>query len=156
MKLHRFVQILAITLALAGYSAWVASERPRGPVTTDATESVLTTRIPLIRTTEAEALWRHNTTLFVDVRSNEEYAQGHIAGALHLTEEDLDRRLPELLPRLRRAGAVVVYCKSRDCGKSLWAALRLEQEGLTRVHIYPAGWNEWYLRGLPTERGAGR
>ncbi len=47
---------------------------------------------------------------------------------------------------------MVVYCKSVDCGKSLWAALRLRQHGLAQTRIYPGGWNEWSNRGLPAVR----
>ena len=61
-----------------------------------------------------------------------------------------------LKPKLERARAIVVYCGSADCGKSLWVALRLRDEGLTQTRIYPAGWNEWYLRGLPSHRPATR
>jgi hypothetical protein len=45
--------------------------------------------------------------------------------------------------------------KSVDCGKSLWAAIRLHQLGLSQTMIYPEGWNEWTLSGLPTA-GSGR
>jgi rhodanese-related sulfurtransferase len=110
--------------------------------------------IPLLHDDEAEALWRESSTLFVDVRSPADYEVGHIAGAVNLPEEDYEARLPSLLPQLEQAGAVVVYCKSVDCGKSLWAALRLRQHGLTQTKIYPGGWNEWSNRGLPAVRSS--
>ena len=77
---------------------------------------------------------------------------GHIAGAISLPEEEFEQRFPALRPRLERAGAVIVYCKSVDCGKSLWTALRLRDAGLLQTKIYPYGWNEWYNSGLPIAR----
>ena len=51
-----------------------------------------------------------------------------------------------------QAAAIVVYCQSSDCGKSLWTAIRLRNEGLTQTRIYPEGWNEWSANGLPAAR----
>lgn len=155
MKLGNFARILAVSLALSGYSAWVAHIRvPNAESTIRATRSEVA-GIPLVRLAEAEALWRQSSTLFVDVRSRTDYEFGHIAGAIHLPGEEFENRYPELKPRLEHAQAIVVYCKSEDCGKSLWTAIRLHQANLTQTKIYPEGWNEWYLRGLPIA-GLGR
>src|SRR5262249_50638955 len=118
-------------------------------------EFVKDTNIPLIRLAEAESLWHDSSTLFVDVRPAFDYEVGHIAGAVHMPEPDFERLFPELKPRLERARAIVVYCKSTDCGLSLWAAIRLRNEGLTQTRIFPGGWNEWHTNGLPSS-GAGR
>ena len=155
MKLANFAYILGATAALAGYASWVQSQRPRaadGP----ASNSVPTTTIPLVRPAEAEALWRDPSTLFVDVRSEADYAYGHVPGAVLLPEEELEERLPALRARLERARVLVVYCKSPDCGKSLWAGLRLWGRGLRHVRIFPAGWYGWLGRKLPVERTATR
>jgi rhodanese-related sulfurtransferase len=141
----KLLHLLLITLALAGYAAYLRSERERPPAPAAVPSGV----IPLLRAAEAEELWRHDGTLFVDVRSAADYADGHIAGAVSLPEEEIEQRLAELRPRLEAARAIVVYCKSEDCGKSLWAAIRLRNEGLTQTRIYPAGWYDWKRHGLP-------
>jgi rhodanese-related sulfurtransferase len=151
MKLANFVRILALALALAAYSAWVLSTRQHPP-SAPSTEPWAVADIPLLRLDEAEALWRQPATLFVDVRAPFDYQVGHVAGAVNLPYEDFEAGLPALLPRCEQAGAVVVYCKSEDCGKSLWSAIRLRQHGLTQTRIYPGGWNEWSNRGLPAVR----
>lgn len=152
MKLSRLLYILAVSLTLAAYSAWISSAREGQ----EAVRPAGGNRIPLVRTDEAEKLWHQPTTLFLDVRSSADYAHGHIAGAVHFAEEEFEQRFPELRSRLKRAQVLVVYCKSVDCGKSLWTSIRLRNEGLTQTKIYPAGWNEWQERGLPSGRGAGR
>jgi rhodanese-related sulfurtransferase len=151
MKLANFARILALALALSAYSAWLLTARER-PAPSPPTEPWAVADIPLLHTEEAEALWHQPATLFVDVRSPADYEVGHVAGAVNLPEEEFEARLPSLLLRMEQAGAVVVYCKSVDCGKSLWAALRLRQRGLTQTKIYPGGWNEWSNRGLPAAR----
>ena len=135
---------------LAGYAAWLRSERVQAPVPPQSVDST----IPLLRAAEAHALWKQDTTLFVDVRTAAEFADGHIAGAISLPEEEFEERIEALKPRFERARDIVVYCKSEDCGKSLWAAIRLRREGLTQTHIYPAGWYDWKRHDFPASAAA--
>jgi rhodanese-related sulfurtransferase len=154
MKLRNFLTIIVVALALSGYSTWLLSA-PR-PETTEVQplREVPGVHIPLIRLGEAEALWQRPTSLFLDVRSPGDYDFGHIAGAINLPEEEFEQRFPALKARLKEARAIVVYCKSRDCAKSLWTAIRLRNEGLTQTWIYPEGWNEWSLERKPTAGSA--
>jgi len=147
-----FGRILLVTLALSSYSAWVMKERV-SHVRPEATEDVA--GIPLWNRADVETQWHDPSTLFVDVRSPIDFEFGHIAGAVNLPDEEFAQRFPDMKARLERATTIIVYCKNRDCGKSLWTAIRLRQAGLTEVGIYPDGWNEWFLHGLPTE-GTGR
>jgi rhodanese-related sulfurtransferase len=148
MKLSHFVRILAVVTILSGYTVWsLAVRQPRAPVGEGAPTSV-----PLLRLEEAHALWKDPATLFLDVRSDIDYDVGHIAGAIHFPEIEFEKRFPELKDRLQRAKNIVVYCKSTDCGLSLWAAIRLRNEGLTQTRIFPTGYNDWVNRGLPVDR----
>jgi rhodanese-related sulfurtransferase len=155
VKAANFARILAVCLALSLYSSWSLAVREREHKISPPANGQAVAGIPLLGLREAEALWQDRSTLFVDVRSAADYEFGHIAGAISLPEEEAEQRIGELKPRLERAGAIVVYCKSVDCGKSLWSALRLRDAGLTQTRIYPHGWNEWYNNGLPIA-GLGR
>ena|SRR5438128_1092052 len=152
MRLLNFLRILLVTGALSAYSAWVLDARPSDAKPQAAGDVA---GIPLLRLDAVESLWHDSSALFVDVRSWTDYDFGHIPGAISLPEEEFAQRFPDLKPRLERARTIVVYCKNRDCGKSMWAAIRLHQAGLTQTAIYPAGWNEWYLHELPIA-GMGR
>lgn len=158
MKLANFLRIILVTLALSGYSAWSMSAGRRSPSRADVLGDARDWKKPLeqriadmiVNTRQAELLWRRETTLFLDVRSASDYEFGHIAGAVSLPEEEFQKRFDELKPRLQRAETIVVYCKSIDCGKSFWSAVRLCDEGLLQTKIYQEGWNEWVNRGLPS------
>lgn len=155
MKFANFARILTVCLALSAYSSWSLTVRERehkesAPSNTDSVAG-----IPLLRLRDAEALWRDRSALFLDVRSAADYDFGHIAGAISLPYEELEQRFAELKPRLERARTIVVYCKSVDCGKSLWSALHLRNAGLLQTKIYPNGWNEWYNNDRPIA-GQGR
>ena len=150
MNILKFLQILAVALALAGYASWLRSARQAHP------GPLMVGGILLYPTDQAEALWHEPTTRFVDVRSSVDYAYGHIAGALELPEDEFDQRLPGLRAQLEQARAIIVYCGSRRCARSLRVAMRLRAEGLEQTQIYPEGWNAWFERNLPVERSATR
>ena len=70
--------------------------------------------------------------LLVDVRTTEEFAVGHIAGALNIPVQGLEKRMRELDPKDR---PIVLYCRS---GNRSARALRLLQEaGFS--HVYDLG-----------------
>ena len=143
MRFRNFLHILAVSGALAGYSAWISSREEK------QADAFPGTDIPLLNVADAEALWHQKTTLFLDVRSYPDYDFGHIQGAINLPEEEFDEHYPALKPRLEQAETIVVYCKNVDCGKSYFSALRFRQQGLKQVRIYPHGWYEWCEYKLP-------
>ena len=83
--------------------------------------------------------------LLVDVRTPEEYREGHIAGAVLIPLSDLGRRMKELDKRK----AILLYCRS---GNRSGTALRLLQghHYLNVAHIR-GGIMAWAHQGLPIE-----
>ena len=65
----------------------------------------------------------------VDVRTPEEFAAGHIAGAINIPVQDLDRRMGEIEPKDR---AIVLYCRSGN--RSGRAGRMLRSAGYVAVH----------------------
>jgi len=66
--------------------------------------------------------------LVLDVRTPEEYAIGHLPGALNVPLHELEQRLSELGPSDRR---VLLYCRSGR--RSQIAATFLKQAGFVNV-----------------------
>lgn len=89
---------------------------------------------------------QHGLVTVVDVRPEEEYAQGHIAGALNIPLDQLKRRLKEL-PRDRE---IVAYCRGPWCVLSFEAVARLRKAGLEARRLED-GLPEWRRAGLPVE-----
>jgi rhodanese-related sulfurtransferase len=153
VKPLNFLRILLASVALAAYSSWSLAVREKDKDGALPVSSSEVAGIPLLNLAEAKTLWSEAGTLFVDVRSPVDYAYGHIEGAISIPYEEFEELLSKNKPQLRQARAIVVYCKSKDCGKSLWAAIRLHQQGLTQTRIYPNGWNEWDTNRLPRTHG---
>lgn len=83
-------------------------------------------------------------TLVIDVRPAEEYAAGHIPGALSVPLGELKGRIAEL----PRAGEIVAYCRGPYCVLAPQAIEMLRRAGL-RARRLEEGFPEWRLAGLP-------
>jgi rhodanese-related sulfurtransferase len=84
----------------------------------------------------------------LDVRPGDEYAAGHIPGAISMPLEELDRRL-EGLPEDR---PVVAYCRGPYCMYAREAVERLRSRGREAVRMED-GVLEWKEQGYPVEVG---
>jgi rhodanese-related sulfurtransferase/DNA-binding transcriptional ArsR family regulator len=93
---------------------------------------------------------RGRTVVVLDVRPPEEYAAGHIAGAVSMPLAELEKRLAELPPGRR----VVAYCRGPYCVLAAEAVKLLRKLGVTALRL-KVGYPEWRDAGLPVEgRGA--
>jgi rhodanese-related sulfurtransferase/DNA-binding transcriptional ArsR family regulator len=84
----------------------------------------------------------------LDVRPPEEFAAGHVPGAVNIPIHELEKRLAELPKRKE----VVAYCRGPYCLMSYDAVVLLRRKGL-RARRLEDGLPEWQLAGLPTTRG---
>lgn len=91
---------------------------------------------------------RHGLVTVIDVRPPQEYAQGHIAGALNIPLDKLKQQLKQL-PRDRE---VVAYCRGPWCVLSYEAVARLRKAGIEARRL-ENGLPEWRREGLPVESG---
>jgi len=82
----------------------------------------------------------------LDVRPEDEFALGHLPGALNIPLGELEQRLGEL-PDDRE---VVAYCRGPYCVLSFEAVAALRARGYP-VRRLEDGYPEWKAAGLPTE-----
>ena len=76
--------------------------------------------------------------LIVDVRRPDEFAEGHIAGAINVPNEDITDEMPELLPD--KDQLLLIYCRSGNRSKE--ASQKLADMGYTKVYEF-GGINTW-------------
>ncbi len=124
---------------------------PQGP-STDCTEDAPTGPEPeMIRTAQAEQLFR-DKSLFVDVRSADDFQKGRIAGAINVPLNEAVRRAGEL-PRDR---IIVLYEAGSGAPTDVCAASRavgrvLLARGYRKVLVYQDGLAGWQKQSLPVE-----
>ena len=85
----------------------------------------------------------------LDVRPEDEYALGHVAGAISVPLDKLKRRLKTL----DRKREIVAYCRGAYCVLAFEAVALLRANGF-RVHRLEDGFPEWKAAGLPVEEAA--
>lgn len=83
----------------------------------------------------------------LDVRPAEEYAAGHLPGAINVPVDQLRGRLA----KFPRGKEVVAYCRGPYCLLSFEAVEVLRQRGL-KARRLKDGFPEWRAAGLPVER----
>jgi len=101
------------------------------------------TRKELIRRT------RRGEVTIVDVRPDEEFAAGHIAGALSLPLSSLQRLLSEVPTKKE----VIAYCRGPYCVLAAEAVRVLRKKGYSARRL-EEGYPEWRDAGLPVESGS--
>jgi ArsR family transcriptional regulator len=103
---------------------------------------------PISREDLAERL-RAGTVTVLDVRPEDEFALGHVSGALNVPLHALEARLSELNP----SQEVVAYCRSAFCVLSYEAIAALRAHGF-KAHRLEDGFPEWRSADLPVAVGS--
>jgi rhodanese-related sulfurtransferase/DNA-binding transcriptional ArsR family regulator len=89
---------------------------------------------------------RSDSVTLLDVRPADEFAAGHLPGALNIEADDLEDRLEEL-PQGRE---IVAYCRGPYCMLSVEAVRALQARGY-KARRLQEGLPEWRSAGHPVE-----
>lgn len=107
--------------------------------------------VPLISPQElVTRMQAGDKVVFVDVREPQEFAEGHIPGAINIPQRDL----PKQREALQRADLVIPYCNMDFRG--FYAVEDLRQLGVDNIALMQErGLYGWRDQGLPVAGGAG-
>ncbi len=89
--------------------------------------------------------------IILDVRSVEEFAEGHIPGAINISYEQIDSKLTKLdMLTNNKDLPLVVYCRS---GRRAGIALdTLQKNGFTKIQHLEGDMNGWQSAKLPINK----
>lgn len=87
---------------------------------------------------------RDGLVTVLDVRPEDEFALGHLRGAINIPLADLERRLS----RLPRDKEIVAYCRGAYCVLAFEAVALLRARGFKAWRLKD-GFPEWRVAGLP-------
>ena len=90
--------------------------------------------------------------LLIDVREADEYALGHIPGAVHMSRGMLEFKLSASPEFAARDLNIVLYCKTS--GRAALAAVQLQAMGYLQVLSIAGGYEAWVAAGKPTAKPA--
>ncbi len=102
-----------------------------------------TNEIPLAK---AEAAIREADVL-LDVREADEYAAGHLPGAVHVSRGMLEFKLSASPQLSARDLKFVLYCKTS--GRAALAAAAMKEMGYLNVQSIAGGFDAWAAAGKP-------
>jgi rhodanese-related sulfurtransferase len=135
---------MLMLLCLLVWLPLALAEKPRAPESVEGTTRV-----------SAEAVVELVTTLpnlvIIDSRHEEEFAKGHIEGAINLLDVHMQRA--DLLRLARKPDTpLLFYCNGEYCPRSANAAKNAVAWGYRRVYWFRDGWQAWTDKQLPVTR----
>lgn len=83
----------------------------------------------------------------IDVRRPDEFAGGHIAGAVNINSATFSEHIADLDPK----GAYVICCQRG--GRSASVRETMREAGFREVYEIEGGMNAWTAAGLPVTKG---
>lgn len=106
------------------------------------------TRVREIDIDEVAVMQKQPAPFFlIDVREDGDWAQGHAAGAVHMSKGVIERDIENAVPD--KNTKLVLYCNGGYC--SALAADNLQKMGYTNVFSLSGGFRAWVERGLPRQ-----
>jgi rhodanese-related sulfurtransferase len=94
---------------------------------------------------ELERMMKNGEVNVVDVRAGEDYAEGHIPGAVNLPKDQW-----QSLKGLRKDKVNVLYCYSHVCHLAATAAVEFADKGYPVMEL-EGGWRWWKNDGFEIE-----
>jgi rhodanese-related sulfurtransferase len=88
---------------------------------------------------------------FIDSRSTEEFAEGHVKGAVNIPFYGSENYL-DVIKRFNKNEIVVTYCSSADCDISILSGEELFEMGFKRVYVFIGGYDEWTKNNYPISK----
>jgi len=85
-----------------------------------------------ISASKAKSMMEDSNVIIVDVRTLEEYNEGHIAGAILIPNESISSVQPAQLPD--KDAVILIYCRSGNRSKQ--AADKLVAMGYTKIYDF--------------------
>ena len=102
-----------------------------------------------ISPTEAVQLMNRDKAVVVDVCSAQEFASGHVKGAVHVALDELEARLADTVKD--KTKPVIMVCASGMRSKRALAVAK--KLGYEQVHSLQGGLQAWKEANLPTAKG---
>jgi rhodanese-related sulfurtransferase len=99
----------------------------------------------------AKSIFDKGDAIFVDARSQNDYENGHIPGAVSLPVGQFEAEIKLFLNRFPPEQPIVTYCSGRTCEDSHDLAQALSDVGFTNVRIFIDGFPGWEAEGYPIE-----
>jgi len=100
---------------------------------------------------DAVQCFNDGNVLFADARSPEDYAVGHIKGALNLPVYEFDNWIDDFISKREHSVQIITYCDGVQCELGKELAENFYLAGFENVFYLVNGWSRWIENGMPGE-----
>lgn len=111
---------------------------------TQADKTITSSKV-ITPTETSEFLKKENSPLVIDIRTPEEFKEGHIKGAKNIDFRAAD--FSQKIALLDRDKPYIIHCKSG--GRSTTSLKFWQDLGFTKIHHLDAGFDGWKKAKLP-------
>lgn len=105
-------------------------------------------QIKEVNTGEAQQLL--GKRVVIDVREYDEYAAGHLPGAINIPRGILEFKIGMVPECARKDGSFLIYC--RTSGRAALSAVQMQKIGYSDVISMAGGFESWNSEQRPTEK----
>jgi rhodanese-related sulfurtransferase len=151
--------ILAVTLAfiynaispkgIAFFGEW---DKDIGVVNPKSKDTQVDHDLEIGSVQSAKRIFDTGNAVFVDVRSEDQYQDGHIKGAVMMPVNEFDRLIDAFQNQYPPETFLITYCSGRQCQDSHLAAQFFFENGYLNVSVFIDGFFAWESEGYPVER----
>lgn len=147
IKFMKMTAKLILTLVLAAGLFTACEKSETAAIVPQKTENIAAqNEIKQISVEQAQTQVKAENVQFIDVRTPEEYANGHAPKALNLPLDNLESDLT----KLDKSKPVYVICQTGR--RSQKGAEILQKAGFADIYNINGGTSEWIKAGFPTEK----
>jgi rhodanese-related sulfurtransferase len=151
MKKRMFVWVLVFAFVLSMATLTFAqATKPAGPPA--VVKEMIAKAKAAIKTVSAEdvkaAIDKKEKAVFLDVRDPQEYAGGHLPGAINVSRGTLEFNIWSKVSD--QNAKIYVYCKT--AGRSALATKTLNDLGYKNAVLMDAQFEDWIKKGYPVVR----
>jgi len=86
-----------------------------------------------------------NSAVVIDARNPEQFARGHIRGAINVPAGQIEDHLGLVHRTVRADQLIIIYCGSSSCGSGEVVYEYLTAQGYTNMRVYKPGWQKLVL-----------
>ena len=113
----------------------------------ETTANSAITEVKLVPVEDVLKIVQMEEAQLIDVRTPEEYGEGHIANALNI--DFFSDNFLENMENLDKEKPVVLYCKSGN--RSNKSAQKLKESGFSKIYDVDGGITEWKNKGFDVQ-----
>jgi phage shock protein E len=96
---------------------------------------------------DAAAKSKSGNAVIIDVRDKDEWDEGHIPGAIHMSRGTIELDIEEKAPDTN----AMIICHCGGGGRGALATKSLQKMGYKNVHNMAGGFKAWKAAGFPTK-----